>query len=115
MKNEFQTVQNKQQNVISRDINILRSNLSATTNILADVKENLRNQNEEFQEQLKSLTNEVNNLRANFTGTMNHVEKRSMTHFTSLSSRVDAESVLRKVRSSNSILVLPPKILEFIF
>ena len=90
-------VQSKQQENITRDINILRSNLTATTKNLADVKENLRNKNEEFQKQLESLTNEVNN------------------HLTGLSSRFDAESVLRKARPSNPILVLPFKILEFIF
>ena len=36
MKNEFQDVQNKQQEIISRDINILQSNLTATTKNLAN-------------------------------------------------------------------------------
>ena len=73
-----------------------------------NVEENLRNQNEEFKEQLKSLTNQVNHLRANFTETVNRLEKQSMTYFTGLSSRVDAESVLRKVRPSYYILFLSP-------
>ena len=70
---------------------------------IENVEENLRNQNQEFKEQLKSLTIQVNHLRVNYTETVNRLEKQSMTYFTGLSSRVDAESVLRKVRSSNFI------------
>ena len=74
-------------------------------NEIDNVEENLRNQNEEFKEQLKSLTNQVNHLQGNLSETINRVEKQSMTYFTGLSSRVDAESVLRKVRPSNFILL----------
>ena len=101
LSKEFKEVQHKQQEIISRDINNLRSNLTATTNNLADVEESIRNQNEEFKEQLKSLTTEVNKLRANLTETINHVGKQSMTYFSGLSSRVDTESSLIKARPSN--------------
>ena len=37
MKKEFNAVQNKQSEIISRDINTLKSNLAATTNNLANV------------------------------------------------------------------------------
>ena len=77
-------------------------------NEIENVEENLRNQNEEFKEQLKSLTNQVNHLQNNITETVNRLEKQSMTYFTGLSSRVDAESVLRKVRPSYYILFLSP-------
>ena len=104
LKKEFQDVQHKQQEIISRDINILQSNLTATTKKLADVEENLRNRTQEFQEQLKSLTKQLNDLRANFTETINRVEKQSMTHYSGLSSRVDSETSLRTARPSNYIL-----------
>jgi len=67
-------------------------------NEIDNVEKNLRNQNEEFKEQLKSLTNHVNHLQNNFTETVNRLEKQSMIYFTGLSSRVDVESVHRKVR-----------------
>ena len=75
---------------------------------IENVEENLRNQNQEFKEQLKSLTIQVNHLRVNYTETVNRLEKQSMTYFTGLSSRVDAESVLRKVRPLTFFLVLTP-------
>ena len=103
-KNEFQNSQIKQQEIISRDINILRSNLTATTTYLTDVEESFRNRTEESQVQLKSLTKHLNDLRANFTETINRVEKQSMTYYSGLSSRVDTESSLRKARPSNYIL-----------
>ena len=109
-------VNKKKLKVLDEKIHLEAQNLTDTfENEIDNVEENLRNQNQELKEQLKSLTSEMDNLRANFTQTINLVEKQSMTHFTGLSSRVDAESVLRKVRSSNSILVLLPKIVEFIF
>ena len=104
LKKEFQDVQDKQQEKISRDINILRSNLTATTKNLADIEERFRNRTEESQEQLKSLTNQLSDLRANFTETINRVEKQSMTYYSGLSSRVDSESSLRTARPPNYIL-----------
>lgn len=101
LSKEFQEVQHKQHDIISRDINNLRSNLTATTNNLADVEKSIRSQNEEFKEQLKSLTTEVNKLRVNLTETISHVGKQSMTYFSGLSSRVDTESSLIKARPSN--------------
>ena len=93
--------------VLDAKINSEAENITNTfENEIDNVEESIRNQNEEFKEQLKSLTNQVNHLRANFSVTINHVEKQSMTYFTGLSSRVDAESVLRKVRPSNYILLL---------
>ena len=81
LKNEFQDAQKKQQEIISRDINILRSNLTVTRKHLADVEESFRNRTEESQVQLKSLTKQLNELRANFTATINGVEKQSMTYY----------------------------------
>ena len=104
LKNEFQDSQNKQQEIISQEINIVRSNLTATRKHLADVEESFRNRTEESQVQLKSLTKQLNDLRANFTETINRVEKQSMTYYSGLSSRVDTESSLRKARPSNYIL-----------
>ena len=101
LSKEFQEVQNKQQEIISRDINNLRSNLTATTNNLADVEKSIRSQNEEFKEQLKSLTTEVNKLRVNLTEAISRVGKQSMASFSGLSSRVDTESSLIKARPSN--------------
>ena len=66
-----------------------------------NVEANLRNQNEELKEQLKSLTSEMNNIRANFTETINRVEKQSMTHFTALSSQIGSQSTVTKVRPSH--------------
>ena len=60
----------------------------------------IRSQNEEFKEQLKSLTNETNHLRVNFTKTINRVETQLMSYFRGLSSRVDSESSQRKARPS---------------
>ena len=80
-KNEFQNSQIKQQEIISRDINILRSNLTVTRKHLADVEESFRNRTEESQVQLKSLTKQLNELRANFTATINGVEKQAMTYY----------------------------------
>ena len=74
-------------------------------NEIDNVEENLRNQNEDLKQQIKSLKDEVNGLRENLNETINRVEKQSMTSFTDLSSRVDAESVLRKVRAFSFILL----------
>ena len=109
-------VNKKNLKVLDEQIHTEAKNLTDTfENEIDNVEQNLRNQNEEFKEQLKSLTNEMNHLRANFTETINRLEKQSMTYFTGLSSRVDAESVIRKVRPSNYISLLPLEILEFIF
>ena len=100
-------INKKNLKVLEEKINSEAENITDTfENEIDNVEENLRNQNEEFKEQLKSLKNEVNHLRANFSETINRVEKQSMTYFTGLSSRVDAESVLRKVRPSNDIFIL---------
>ena len=97
-------INKKNLKVLDDKINSEAENITNTfENEIENVEENLRNQNEEFKQQLKSLTNQVNHLRANFSETINSVEKQSMTYFTGLSSRVDAESVLRKVRPSNCI------------
>ena len=102
-------VNKKNLKVLDDKIDSEADNITDTfENEIENVEENLRNQNEEFREQLKSLTNQVNHLRAKFTETVNHLEKQSMTYFTGLSSRVEAESVLRKVRPSYFILVLSP-------
>ena len=66
-----------------------------------NVEANLRNQNEELKEQLKSLTSEMNNIRANFTETINRVEKQSMTHFTALSSQIGSQTTFTKARPSH--------------
>lgn len=104
MKNEFKDVQNNQQEIISRDINILRSNLTATTKKLADTEDRFRNRTEESQKQLKSLANQLTGLRTNFTQTINRAEKQFMTYYSGLSSRVDSESSLRTARPPNYIL-----------
>ena len=104
MKVELKSLKNKQQEILSQDINILRSNLTATRKHLADVEESFRNRTEESQVQLKSLTKKLNDFRANYTETINRVEKQSMTYYSGLSSRIDTESSLRKARPSNYIL-----------
>ena len=97
-------VNKKNLKVLDQKLKSEAENITDTfENEIDDVEENLRNQNEEFKQQIKSLTNEMNNLRANLTETITRVEKQSITYFTGLSSRDDAESVLRKVRSSNYI------------
>ena len=93
------------------DEKILSEARNLTDNFEIEIKnvdENLRNQNEELKEQLKSLTNQVNHLQNNITETVNRLEKQSMTYFTGLSSRVDVESVHRKVRPLNFFLILTP-------
>ena len=97
-------VNKKNLEVLDDKINSEAENITNTfENEIENVEENLRNQNEKFREQLESLTIEVNDLRSNLSETINRVDKQSMTYFTRLSSRVDAESVLRKVRPSNHI------------
>ena len=109
-------VNKKNLTVLNEKIHFEAKNLTDTfENEIDNVEQNLGNQNEEFKEQLKSLTNEMKHLRANFTENINRLEKQSMTYFTGLSSRVDAESVIRKVRPSNYISLMPREILEFIF
>ena len=100
-------INKKNLKVLDQKITLESENITETfENEFDSVEENLRNQNEEFKEQLKSLTNEMKNLRVNFTETINRVEKQSMTNFTGLSSRVDAESSLRKVRPSTHFTFL---------
>ena len=95
-------VNKKNLKVLDDKIDSEADNITSTFENEIDIfEENLRNQNEELKEQLKYLTIQVNHLRANFSETIRSVEKQSMTYFTSLSSRVDAETVLRKARPSN--------------
>ena len=65
-------------------------------NEIDNVEEDLQNKAEDFKEQLKTLTNEMNILRANFSKTIGQVQKQSMTYFTGLTTRVDAQSVITK-------------------
>ena len=97
-------VNKKNLKVLDEQIHSETKNLTDTfENEIDNVEENLRNQNEEFKEQLNFLTNEMNNLRANFTKTINRVEKQSMTHFAGLSSQIGSQSTLTKVRPSHFI------------
>ena len=64
------------------------------------VEEHLQNKAEEFEEQLKTLTEEMKILRANFSNAINRIEKQSMTSFTGLTARVDAQSAISQGRSS---------------
>ena len=99
-------VNKKKLKVLDEKLKSEAENITETLeNEIDNVEENLRNQNEDLKQQIKSLTDEVNGLRENFNETINRVEKQSMTSFTGLSSRVDAESVLRKVRAFNFILL----------
>ena len=69
-------------------------------NEIDNVEEDLQNKAEDFKEQLKTLTNEMDFLRANFSKAINQVQKQSMTYFTGLTTRVDAQSVIAKGMSS---------------
>ena len=51
MENEFNTVSNKQREILSQDIDNLQSNLTAATNNLADIFAILANQDQHFSQQ----------------------------------------------------------------
>ena len=91
--------------VLNQKIDSEAENITKTFESEIDnVEEDLQNKAEEFTEQLKTLTNEINILRANFSKTINRVEKQSMTYFTGFTARVDAQSVISKGRPSISLV-----------
>jgi len=59
LRNEFEDVQNKQQEIINRDINILRSNLTTTTNNLASKIEIVDQKLNSTQEKQLKLTSDL--------------------------------------------------------
>ena len=88
--------------VLDQKIHSEAKNISDTFETEIDNFEKiLQNQNEEFKEKLEILTNEVNNLRVNFTKNINHVEKQSLAYFTGLSSKIDSQSTVTKGRPSS--------------
>ena len=94
-------VNKKNLNVLNNKIDNEAENITETfEDEIENVEKDLRNKAEKFAEQLKTLTNEINILRANFSGAINRVEKQSMTYFTGLTTRVDAQSVITKGMSS---------------
>ena len=84
LKNEFNTVQTKQQDIINRDINILRSNLRVTTNNLEnkfdafdqklsstqkkqlELTSDMRNHGHGNKQRIDQLTSEITNFRSDF-------------------------------------------------
>ena len=96
-------VNKKNLTVLNQKIDSEAENITKTfANEFDSVEEDLKNKAEEFEEQLKILTNEMNILRANFSKAINRVEKQSMTYFTGLTARVDAQSGITKGRPSIS-------------
>ena len=94
-------VNKKNLNALNEKIDSEAANITETLeNKIYNAEEDFRSQAAEFKHQLKTLTNEMNILRANFSRTMNRVEKQSMTYFTGLSTRVDAQSVVTRGRPS---------------
>ena len=101
-------VNKKNLKVLDAKINSEAENITETfENEIENVEDQLQKQAKEFKEQLKILTNEMNILRANFSKSINRVEKQSVSYFTSLTSRVDAQFTATKGRSSISSGVLP--------
>jgi len=97
-------VNKKNLKVLDEQIHSEAKNLTDTfKDEIDNVEENLRNKNHEFNERLKSLTNEIIYLRGNFTENLNRVEKQSMTRFTGLSSQIGTQSTATKVRPSHFI------------
>ena len=94
-------VNQKNLNVLNNKIQSETENITVTfENEIDNVEEDLQNKAEDFKDQLKILTNEISILRANFSKTINRVEKQCMTYFTGLTARVDAQSVISKGRPS---------------
>ena len=96
-------VNKKNLKVLDEKINSEAENITEKLeNEIENVEDNLQKQAEEFKEQLKTLRNEMNMLRANFSKTINRVEKQTVSYFTGLTSRVDAQFTTSKGRSSIS-------------
>ena len=101
-------VNKKNLKVLDEKINSEAENITETfENEIGNVEDDLQKQAEEFKEQLKALTNEMNILRANFSETITRVEKQSVSYFTGLTSRVDAQFTATKGRPSISSSVFP--------
>ena len=98
-----------------RDVNILESNLTVTKNNLTKISDDVIDHAEANKKNLKvldekinskagditeTLANEMKIHRANFTKTINRVEKQSLTYFTNLTAKVDAQSAISQGRSS---------------
>ena len=95
-------VNKKNLKMLDQKLHSEAENLTVTfENEIGNVEKNIRNRNEKFKEQLKSLTSEMNNIRTNFTETIQRVEKQSMTHFTALSSQIGSQSTVSKGRPSH--------------
>ena len=89
--------------VLNQKIDSEAENITKTFESEIDsVEVHLKSQAEEFKELLKTLTNEMDILRANFTKAINRLEKQSMTYFTSLTTRVDSQSAITQGRPSIS-------------
>ena len=94
-------VNKKNLNVLNEKLDSEAENITETfENKIGNVEDHFKSQAAEFKNQLKTLANEMDILRANFSKTINRVEKQSMTYFTGLSTRVDAQSVVTKGMSS---------------
>ena len=97
-----------QTEVNKKNLKVLNDKIDSETKTITEtfeieienIEEDLQNKAEDFKEQLKTLTNEMNILRANFSKTINRVEKQSLTYFTNLTAKVDAQSAISQGRSS---------------
>ena len=87
-----------------RDVNILESNLTVTKNNLTKISNDIDVLDEKINSKAgditETLANEMKIHRANFTKTINRVEKQSLTYFTNLTAKVDAQSAISQGRSS---------------
>ena len=82
LKNEFNTFQTKQQDIINRDINILRSNLRVTTNNLANRIDTLDHKLNSTQEKQQELISDLLNHGHGNKQRLDQLESQ-MTNFTS--------------------------------
>ena len=97
-----------QTEVNKKNLKVLNDKIDSETKTITEtfeieienIEEDLQNKAEDFKEQLKTLTNEMNILRANFSRAINSVEKQSMTYLTGLTSPLDTQSVFTKGRPS---------------